>query len=257
MRVPICSRCGRQANASANRCIKCQEYDSIRNPIRNPINNPTRNGPVYGEQYKFRESFSGTIAEARKAWTDKTGKPWLTPKQIAQGGILIPGPRVPSTGPTRAQIITANKAADMLLVQLGVKTIRPRISREKPAPGTPRAPRKPSRCDGSSSSYDFNKAVVDQNGHCYFCANKFGTLLRHNQYDAIVKLLPEEEHLIPKSAGGTEIHAACNICNAVKSDYVFTGKDDHRLVDLISREHSHYDVIQGAMCSTCGQQIAS
>src|SRR5213080_3918858 len=72
------------------KCKRCEvKANSISNPVHGPASNPIRNGEVYSEQYDFRQEFGGLLSDAKKAWTEKTGRPWLTPKQIM--AIVQPG----------------------------------------------------------------------------------------------------------------------------------------------------------------------
>jgi hypothetical protein len=131
----------------------------------------------------------------------------------------------------------------------------PRHVRENPVPGTPRAPRKPSEYSGEHSKKLFLQAVLKQEGRCIYCHNKFMTIVENLDYGSKEQLRPEEEHLLPRSADGLtvsgNVYAACQICNAVKADFIFNGLTDERLVDLIHREWNHFQVIEGNFCSTC------
>lgn len=104
---------------------------------------------------------------------------------------------------------------------------------------------------GKTSRNPFKRAVLEQKGLCYFCGRHRGLVFtdEYGQPD-ILKL--EEEHLLPKVVGGKEIHAACHVCNGVKSSYIFTGKDDPRLINLLTRQWSHYTVSENqSVCPTC------
>jgi hypothetical protein len=153
--------------------------------------------------------------------------------------------------PPRPNINKLRKTVEALLGLVR----RPRHKREKPAPGTERAPRKQAERNGEHSKALVLQAVVKQEGRCIYCHHKFMTVVQENEFGTYEQLRFEEEHLQPRSADGKtvdgNIYAACQICNGVKSTYIFTGLNDERLIDLIRREWNHFHVVEGEFCPTC------
>lgn len=83
-----------------------------------------------------------------------------------QGVIDVIPPR-----PPRRNVGKLRKAVDTLL---GIVR-RARHHREKPAPGTPRPPRKPVDRGGEYSDTLVLEAILKQDGRCIYCHHKFMT----------------------------------------------------------------------------------
>ena len=260
----VCSKHSREANCT-------EDHNAKSNAANNPKNNPKNNELTrltremgYG-QFILRKNHDMFVKKEFQSHPEILTKILAEyEKRKAQSGTAEDKPITPIGGVTRAMIIAATKAANALLEKFGIVRNKSRRTREKPVAGTPRASRSVSERTGETSRYWFNKAIVDQAGNCIFCDHKFGTEVRDLEYGTTQVLTPQEEHLLPRDAGGKtvdgNIHAACGICNSTKSDYIFDGPTDPRLADVIEREWKKYEIVDSkdhvCQCGVCGKRVA-
>lgn len=73
------------------------------------------------------------------------------------------------------------------------------------------------------------KLCEEQDGRCYWCGRKFGTLYSKH-YNVFLPLQATFDHIIPHiySKDHTEknLVASCNICNGIKYDKIFKSEEE-------------------------------
>jgi 5-methylcytosine-specific restriction endonuclease McrA len=86
-------------------------------------------------------------------------------------------------------------------------------------PKPERAPRLEKRESPLNSPLNLARLVKSQHGCCAYCFRHFGGRVFSKR--KIITLHATMEHFVPKSMGGEIFFAACQMCNLLKSNYLF------------------------------------
>ena len=101
---------------------------------------------------------------------------------------------------------------------------------------------------------DVRPLVKSQGGKCAYCLKVFGS--RVFKPGKIVTLHAVAEHFVPKSAGGEVLYASCQICNLLKSNYLFDSIEECREWLAKAWKRSRYQDANGHFLA-CASQFSS
>jgi 5-methylcytosine-specific restriction endonuclease McrA len=175
--------------------IAADEIEGIKSPLLPKVRAPWK-PPVISAERRLRQCVEGIIALPLAPRV-------IEPREVERKRETL-----------TLKDLTSNNEAQDKPEKISVPSYAPS---EIPKPE--RAPRLEKRETGLNSTLNLIRLVKSQHGCCAYCFRRFGGRVFSKR--KIVTLRATMEHFIPKSMGGEIFFAACQMCNLLKSNYLF------------------------------------